>query len=374
MNIISLGPAYPLRGGIANFNEALTINLQKHGHECSIISYKLQYPNFLFPGKTQYANGSAPEGIDAEDRVNSINPINWLKTGRYIKKAKPDLLIIHFWMPFFGPSLGKIAKTVRKNKHTQIIAICHNITPHETRPGDKQLTSYFLKQCHSFCCMSDAVLNDLNAFKNIKGERILTPHPLYDIFGDKATKEDSRSKLDIKPEEKLVLSFGMVRKYKGVDLLLEAMADERLKKENIKLLIAGEFYDNPQYYYDIIDKYNLSDRVLIKNEFIASDDIRFYFGASNLIAQTYHSATQSGITQIAYHFDKPMLVTDVGGLAETVPHKKVGYVCQKNPSEIADCIYDYFINNKEEEYTKNTEEEKKRFSWDIFSQKIIELV
>jgi len=372
VKIASLGPAHPLRGGIANFNEALTLNLQKHGHDCQIVSYSLQYPSFLFPGKTQFAEGPAPGKLSVRTMLNSINPLSWIKTGRFIAKQKPDILLIHFWMPFFSPALGTINRIVRKNKHTKIIAVCHNIIPHETRPGDQLQTKYFLKSCNSFICLSQSVLNDLKSFLP-DAQAILTPHPLYDIFGEKADKAESRKQIGIDENDKLVLSFGMVRKYKGVDLLLEAMADDRLKSENIKLLIAGEFYDDPQYYFDIIKKHRLEDRVIVKNEFIASDQLRYYFCASDLVAQTYHTATQSGITQIAYHFDKPMLVTNVGGLAEIVPHQKVGYVCEKTPSEIAGAILDFYSNNREEEFSKGVAEEKKRFSWDIFSQKVEEL-
>lgn len=372
MKIISLGPAHPLRGGIANFNEAFTINLQKNGHACQIVSYSLQYPNFLFPGKTQFAGGAPPAKLEVRPMLNSINPLNWIKTGRYIAKQKPNILFVHFWMPFFSPALGTINRIVRKNKHTEIIAVCHNITPHETRIGDKQQTSFFLKSCDSFICMSEAVQNDLKKFR-VKGKLVLTPHPLYDIFGDKAGKAESREQIGVSSNEKLVLSFGMVRKYKGLDLLLKAMADERLEKEGVKLLIAGEFYDNPQYYYDIIDRLKLRDRVLVKDEFISNDKLRYFFCASDIIAQTYHSATQSGITQIAYHFDRPMLVTNVGGLAEIVPNQKVGYVCEKDATEIADAILDFYVNKKEIPFSKNIEEEKKRFSWDIFSEKAVAL-
>ncbi len=368
MKIISIGPAYPLRGGIADFNERLTQEFIANGHNASIISYSLQYPNFLFPGKTQFANYPAPKNLSIKTLVNSINPFSWFKVGKQIKNEKPDVLIIHFWMPFFAPALGKIGRIVLKNKITKIITICHNFIPHETKFGDKLLTKYYAKVSETFVGMSESVVSDINKHYPSK-TTIQTPHPLYDNFGEAVSKEIACDKLNLDPAKKYILFFGLVRKYKGLDLLLESFAE--LKDTNINLIVAGEFYDKPEFYNEIISRLKIENRVILKNEFIPQDEVKFYFSTCDIIAQTYHSATQSGITQIAYHFNKPMLVTNVGGLSEIVPHNKVGYVCEKDSTEIANCLETFFNENKYDEFSKHVKIEKEKYSWKTFCEKIL---
>ncbi len=363
MKTILIGPAYPLRGGIADFNEALHKQYLVQGDESEIITYSLQYPGFLFPGKTQFASGPAPEGLHIVQKINSINPFTWIKVGREIKKAAPDAVIIHYWMPFFSPALGTISRIAKKNKKTKIIALCHNVKPHEHRPGDNILARYFMRVCDGFIALANSTLNDLEAFTDNQN-KLFVPHPIYDTFGVHVDKLEARKKLGLDENAKYVLFFGVIRKYKGLDLLLKAMADCRIKEKQIKLLIAGEFYEDPAIYDEIIKTYQLEDSVIIKNEFIASDEVKYYFCASDLVAQTYHTATQSGVSQIAYHFEIPMLVTNVGGLAEIVPHLKVGYVTEREPSNIATYINDFFEHNRAPEFIENIKIEKKRFSWE----------
>ena len=369
MKTILIGPAYPLRGGIANFNEALHLQYQRQGEDSSIISYSLQYPGILFPGKTQFATDQPSGTFNIETELSSINPLTWIKVGRKIRKAAPDRLLIHYWMPFFAPALGTICRIVRKNKTTKIIAICHNVKPHESKPGDTILAKYFLSKCHGFVAMSRSTLQDLNLYNSNK---IFLPHPIYDTFGTAITKDEARRHLNLDTKGRYLLFFGMVRKYKGLDLMLEAMTEVSMP-EDVKLIVAGEFYDDPKTYTDIIEKHNLQDRVIIKNEFIASSQVRYYFCASDMVTQTYHTATQSGVSQIAYHFDIPMLVTNVGGLAEIVPHNKVGYVTSHKTDEIASCINDYYTNSRESVFIENIKVEKLRFGWDSFTKGIADL-
>lgn len=363
--VIIVGPAFPLRGGIANFNEALCRAMGKAGKDSKIISFSLQYPNFLFPGKTQFDSGKGPQDIAIETRINSINPFTWWSVARKIKKEKPDYVIIRYWLPFMGPCLGTIARLVKWGTNIKVIAITDNVIPHEKRIGDSLFTKYFVRSCHGFVAMSQAVLDDLNVFTNSSNKAFL-PHPIYDIFGDKQERMSSLRHLNLDLDKKYILFFGFIRKYKGLDLLLEAMADERIKQLGIKLIVAGEFYEDPEPYKQLIENKGISDRVVLRTEYIESEEVKHYFSAANIVAQPYRTATQSGVTQIAYHFEKPMLVTNVGGLPEIVPNNKVGYVTAIDPVSVADAIVDYFSNNREELFTQNTIAEKKRFEWRTF--------
>lgn len=378
MKNLIIGPAFPLRGGIANFNEALCKAFLKNGTYSQIISFTLQYPKFLFPGKSQYdTSGKNPEGIKITSLINSVNPLNWFKVASFIKKQKPDYVVFRYWLPFMAPCLGTIAKLVKKNSGIKIIAICDNIIPHEKRLGDNFLTKYFVKQCDGFIVMSRSVGEDLKKFLPSLREGLrmgFLPHPIYDIFGEKIEKEKAREKLGLKQNEKYLLFFGFIRKYKGLDLLLEAMSDERIKNLNVKLIAAGEFYEDKKYCEEIIRKNNLEKFLILKTDFIPSGDVKYFFCAADMIVQPYRTATQSGVTQIAYHFERPMLVTNVGGLAEIVPHKKCGYVCEVNPKSIAGSILDFYENNREKEFSENVKKEKERFSWESFVKGIEDLV
>ncbi|MDG1721154.1 MAG: glycosyltransferase [Bacteroidia bacterium] len=361
--ITIIGPAYPLRGGLSSYNELLATKLQKQGHQVKIITFSLQYPNFLFPGKTQYSNSLPLDDLHIEVSLNSINPINWILLGRKIKNEKPDLVIFRFWMPFMGPCLGTLGRIIRRNKHTKIVAITDNIIPHEKRFGDRLLTSYFLKSCNAFLTMSKAVLNDLKSF-DISKPAVFNPHPMYENFGEHIDKFEALQKLGLDKDVGYVLFFGFIRKYKGLDTLLKAFCDRRLKEKKLKLIIAGEYYDSPQEYLKLIEDLELKDSVVLANHYIEDTDVSLYFSAADLVAQTYKTATQSGVTQIAYYYNKPMLVTDVGGLAELVPHQKVGYVTSQNPKEISDYIFDFYENDRSSEFSKNIESERNKFTWE----------
>lgn len=370
--IIILGTAYPFRGGLAVYNERLAKAFQDEGNDVLIETFTLQYPGFLFPGKTQYADWEAPKHLKIDVAVNSINPFNWLKIGRKLKKQKPDILIIKYWLPFMAPCFGTIARIVKKNKHTKIISILDNIIPHEKRPGDKLFSTYFSKTVDAFVGMSDSVLTDLKKFDAQK-PRAFCAHPLYDNFGEKINRDKALKRLDLNPEYRYILFFGLIRDYKGLDLLLQAFADKRFRNEKIKLIIAGEFYSNQEKYNQLINELNLSEHIELHNRFIPDPEVGAYFGAADIIAQPYKSATQSGVTQIGYHFEKPMLVTNVGGLAEIIPNQKVGYVVEPNPIEIADRLIDFFTQNRAADFHNNILEEKKKYEWSTMTHTINEL-
>lgn len=369
MKIIILGPAFPYRGGISAFGERLAYEYIRQGHDVEMYTFTLQYPSFLFPGKTQYSDGPAPEGLRITRRINSVNPLNWLSVGREIKKKRPDLLITNFWLPFMAPCQGTIERCVRRNGHTRIVALLHNIIPHEHRPGDRLLARFFVRRTQSFVAMSKAVLSDLSRFDR-KKPRAFCPHPLYDHYGELITKQEARRALGLNPDDRYLLFFGFIRAYKGLDLLIEAMGDSRVKETGVKLMVAGEFYGDPKPYTDKVEKLGIKDRTLLFTEFIPDDKVNLYFRACDIVVQPYKSATQSGVAQIAFHFEKPMIVTNVGGLAEIVPDGKVGYVVEPEPSQIADAIVRFFDGNHEAEFTEGVRDEKKKYSWSKMTETI----
>jgi len=373
MRIVILGSAYPLRGGgIASFNERLAVHLQEVGHEVDIYSFSLQYPNFLFPGKSQYSDEPAPTGLHIKTTVNSINPFNWIKVGKELKKANYDLLIVRFWMPFFGPCLGTIQRQVRKNKHTKIVCIADNIIPHEQRMGDSLLIRYFLKSVDACLTMSKSVLADLKMLSP-QMPAVYTPHPLYDNYGVHQSKKEARRLLKIAEGDKVVLFFGFIRQYKGLDILLEALADSRIRALGVKLLLAGEFYGDPVPYLDLINKYKLGEFIFMHTDFIPNQEVGRYFSAADCVVLPYRSATQSGITQVAYHFDLPMIVSNVGGLPELVQDGYVGYVVEPDARQIADGIFSFYHHDKEEQFRTNIIDEKKKYSWDTFGNELLKL-
>jgi len=369
MKIVILGSAHPLRGGLAAYNERLASEYQKQGAEVVIYSFSLQYPSILFPGKSQYTDEPAPENLTIHTRINSINPLNWIRIGNEVRRLKPDLVIVKFWMPFMAPCLGTICRIIRRNSVTRIISIIDNVIPHEKRPGDSLLASYFVGSADGFIAMSRSVLKELEQFDQQKPKRF-SPHPLYDHFGDIISKAEAKRRLALDPDWNYALFFGFIRDYKGLDLLLNAFADPRIRELKLKLLVAGEFYCDAAPYLKIIKENGLEDLVLMSNDFIPDSKVRDYFCASDLVIQPYKSATQSGVTQIAFHFNKPMIITDVGGLAEFVPDGKTGYVVDKDPQMIADAIIKYYKENKEQDFSAEVAIEKEKYSWKKMTEAI----
>jgi glycosyltransferase involved in cell wall biosynthesis len=354
--VIIIGPAHPLRGGLASFNQRLAKEFIGQGDDCSIYSFSLQYPSFLFPGKTQFTTEPAPKDIHIHSVINSVSPFNWMRVGNMIRKERPDLIVVRFWLPFMGPALGTILRRVKKNKHTRIVCIADNIIPHEKRPFDKGFTKYFVKSCDAFITMSAKVMNDLRQFSRVPAA--LVTHPLYDNFGEPVPKSLAREKLGIPLNERVLLFFGFIRKYKGLDLLLEAMK----KTNGIRLIVAGEFYEDQKPYLQQIEQLGISDKLILRTDFIADSEVKYYLCAADAVVQPYRDATQSGVTPLAYHFEKPMIVTNVGGLPALVPDKKVGIVVEPDPDSIARGIDDFYQLG-EEFFIPHLREEKKKYSW-----------
>lgn len=279
------------------------------------------------------------------------------------------MVVVRFWLPFMGPALGALSRYLRK-KGITVIGLVDNAIPHESRNFDRRLSNLFFRNADAFFTLSDSVADDLRMLA--PGKPIDTsPHPVYDLFGDKISMSEARRQLGLDPDKRYILFFGFVRAYKGLDLLIEALGKPAVKDQNIHLIVAGEFYESEEKYTQKIQQLGLTDRVIIRSDYIPQEEVKAYFCAANLITQTYRTATQSGVTQIAYHFERPMLVTDVGGLAEIVPDRKVGYVVKPQSDAIADALLRFFTENNEEAFSQAAALGKKRFSWSHFTRKFI---
>jgi glycosyltransferase involved in cell wall biosynthesis len=369
MKIVILGSAHPLRGGLAAYNERLAREFQQAKDEVNIETFSLQYPEFLFPGTTQYSSLPAPEELKIHVSVNSINPFNWIKIGWKLRKQQPDILVVKFWLPFMAPCLGTICRIAKSNKHTKIISILDNIIPHEKRIGDTLFTKYFVNSVDGFIAMSDSVYNDLSVFNTTK-PRLLNPHPLFDNYGESVSKQEAIQQLQLDINKKYILFFGLIRDYKGLDILLKAMATENLRHSDIQLIVAGEYYSNKDEYEKLIQELQVQNKIHLHTRFIPDDEVYKFFCAADVVVQPYKHATQSGVTQICYHFNKPMIVTNVGGLPEIVPNNKVGLVVEPNEQAVSDAILHFYNENKETEFVQNILEEKKKYSWKLMAEKV----
>jgi len=372
-HIVILSPAWPLRGGIAASTHRLAQELQVFGYRVTLFSFSLQYPSIFFPGKTQYTDDPAPEGLQIETKINSVNPFNWLKVGKELREMKPDIIISRFWMPFFGPSLGTILRQAKKNGHTQCLGIVDNIIPHEHRPGDRPLAQYYVQANDAFITMSRAVKEEMGQFTTGQPIRFV-PHPIYDNYGALVSREAAMSHLKLDPSFRYILFFGFIRDYKGLDLLLEAMADARLRKMPLRLIVAGEYYGNEERYQQLIQQLGIRDQVMEHTYFIPQADVKHYFAASDLVVQPYRTATQSGISQLAYHFEKPMVATAVGGLPEIIAHGEGGYVVDVDPQAVANAIFNFFDLNQGDTFTAKVREMKGQFSWSKMVEAMEELL
>jgi glycosyltransferase involved in cell wall biosynthesis len=361
--VVIIGPGHPLRGGLATFNQRLCKQFNDEGNECCIYSFSLQYPSFLFPGTTQYSTEPAPTDLEIYSIINSIHPLNWWQVGHALRRIRPDIIVVRYWLPFMGPALGTILRRAKKNRHTRVIAITDNVIPHEKRPGDVPFTRYFLKSCDAFITMSEKVMNDLRQFETVKPAKQVL-HPLYDNFGEPVSKEEARRHVGIDVHARIILFFGFIRKYKGLDLLLDAMklVNESGRQPAIKLLVAGEFYEDAKPYQEQIKRLGIQDNLILRTDFIPDSEVKYYLCAADAVIQPYRSATQSGVTPLAYHFEKPMVVTNVGSLPTLVPHEKVGLVCEPEPAPLAAAIHRYFELG-EQHFIPHLRKEKEKYSW-----------
>ena len=345
MRIAIVGPMHPYRGGIAHFTEMTVTGLADRGHDVHPVSFSRQYPELLFPGKTQYEPDSdAPAAIRGAPRLlDSINPLSWFRTGFALRDAAPDAVVFQYWMPFFAPAYGVVARGLRRHYGLPSFAVVHNALPHERHLGDAWLSRFFLSACAGHVVMSDAVADDTRRLAGPDADIEQIEHPVYERFGDPVPPGQARAALDLPEEAPVILFFGFVREYKGLHVLLQALPEVLQAVPDLHLVVAGEPYDDPERYRRLIREHGLEAHVHWHDAYIPSGDVPTYFCAADLVVQPYVSATQSGVAQIATHFERPMVVTDVGGLAESIPHEEAGFVVPpESPSALAASIRRFF--------------------------------
>jgi glycosyltransferase involved in cell wall biosynthesis len=370
MYCVIVSTAYPLRGGIAHFNALLARELDKH-HRVETITFKRQYPALLFPGKTQEETGDSVYAPPAPQMIDSINPWSWVQVARELRRRNPDLLIFRYWIPFLAPCFGSIAHMTKRGRRTKALMICDNILPHESRPFDAAFTRYCFRQTDYFIVQSDAVERDLNAFWPGAVYRNV-PHPVYSIFGQGMEKEKARQLLGIS-SERMMLFFGYIRQYKGLHVLLEALA-QVVQHVPLQLVVAGEFYDDEEPYRVQIRRLGLEQHVMIHSQYLPNEKVGVFFSAADAVVLPYLSATQSGIIQIAYNFDKPVITTNVGGLAEVVRDGLTGFVvAPENPNALAQAMIRFYRENSEEPFSRHVRTEKGKYSWENFAHAIEDL-
>lgn len=368
MKIVIIGTAYPHRGGIAHFIGLLFRILQLRGHTVTLFSFSRQYPSLLFPGKTQMETGPDPLNTPSQPVLDSINPISWIRVGLRVRRLNPDLVIYKYWLPFFAPAFGTISRIACRRRATRVLFICDNVVPHEKRPGDRLLTRYALRKDDRYIVMSASVEKDLLHLLPQARYR-LVQHPVYEFFQGRFSKVEARARLGL-PDRPTVLFFGYIRPYKGLHLLLDSMQIVR-KQMDLHLLVAGEFYDDKNKYLEQIDRLGLQGAVTVLDQYIPNDQVGLYYAASDVVALPYSSATQSGIVQICYHYDKPVIATDVGGLPEVVHDGRTGFVVPANDSAaFAQALLRYYREKREAEFTGNVAEAKKEFSWERMAEAV----
>lgn len=373
MKITILGPAHPYRGGLASIMEIMARTFQRRGNEVDIKTFTLQYPSLLFPGKSQTVSTPPPADLHICRCVNTVNPFNWVRIGRRICRERPDFVLMKYWTPFMAPCFGTIARFARRNDHTKVLCQIDNVEPHEHHLTDKPFNRYYLGVVDGFVYMSEQVHGELKAYSDAPA--LFSPHPLFENFGERVARNEACVRLGLDPTVDYVLFFGLIRDYKGLDLLLDAWAGLRRRglAAGRRLIVAGEFYTPKERYLRQIADNGLQDEVILHDRFIPDEQVKYYFSAVDFVVQPYKTATQSGVTQIAYNFELPMIVTDVGGLPEIVPDGRVGYVCRPDAAGVADALVRICEGDTLARFRSAMREEKRRFSWEEMCDRITEL-
>lgn len=369
LKIAIVGPAHPYRGGLASIMETMAREYQQRGYEVNILTFTLQYPSLLFPGKSQTVETPAPQDLNIERCVSTINPLSWWRVGRRLRRESPDIVLMKYWTPFMAPCFGTIARLARKNKHTKVICQIDNVEPHEHHLTDRIFNRYFLRSVDGFIYMSEQVHGELEAYTSAPA--LFSPHPMFEHFGERVERTEACKKLGLDPSQRYALFFGLIRDYKGLDTLLEAWA--RFRRSGHKLLIAGEFYASRDKYIELIKRLGLESEIILHDHFVPDSEVRNYFSASDCVVLPYKTATQSGVTQIAYNFCTPIIVTRVGGLAEIVPDSRVGFVVASSVDGVLDGLERIYADGQLEAFAEAMTEERKRFSWEAMCDRIEEL-
>lgn len=369
LKIAIVGPAHPYRGGLAAIMETMAREYRSRGYDVEILTFTLQYPRFLFPGKSQTVDTPPPDDLRIERVVSTVNPLSWWRVGRQLRRESPDIVLMKYWTPFMAPCFGTIARLARRNGHTRTICQIDNVEPHEHHIVDKPFNRYFLRSIDGFVYMSEQVHRELAAYTSAPA--LFSPHPMFENFGQRVDRTEAYRHLGIDPEQRYALFFGLIRDYKGLDMLFDAWAHFRRKGH--KLIVAGEFYASREKYASQIERLGLGDDIILHDFFVADDEVRYYFSAADCVVLPYKSATQSGVTQIAYNFCTPLIVTDVGGLAEIVPDGRAGIVCAPTADGVYDALCQMYDGETCRRMAENMIDERKRFSWQAMCDRIEEL-
>jgi len=363
LKVALVGPMHPYRGGIAHYLEKMEEGLLERGHETVPVTFTRQYPKLLFPGKTQYVEDAETSADDPERLLDTLNPWTWYRTARHLAVQEPDVVLFKYWMSFFAPSFGSIARYLRR-QGVRVVAVVDNALPHERRPGDAVLGKFFLRACDGLIVMSDEVERDLHEL-GIEAPIQRVNHPIYNTFGDPLPRPEARDALDLPDDSPILLFFGFVRRYKGLHVLLEALPRIVDHLPDLQLVVAGEFYDEKAFYENIIEKHQLGSYLHLHDGYVSDEDVAAYFSAADVVVQPYVSATQSGVAKIAYHFERPLIMTDVGGLAEMMPHGEAGLVVPpEDPDGLAGAVCRFFEEDLQGELTEGVRREKEKYSWE----------
>ena len=362
LRVALVGPMHPYRGGIAHYLEKMEAGLRERGHETVPVTFTRQYPELLFPGKTQYVEDAETTADDPERLLDSLNPWTWYRTARYLAEQDPDVVLFKYWMSYFAPSFGLIARYLRR-QGVRVVTVVDNALPHERRPGDKVLGKFFLRACDGLIVMSDEVEGDLHDL-GIEAPIRRVNHPIYNTFGEARPREEARNELGLPTDAPVLLFFGFVRRYKGLHVLLEALPRIVERLPDVRLVVAGEFYDDKAFYENIIEKHQLGPYLHLHDGYVSDEDVAAYFSAADVVVQPYVSATQSGVAKIAYHFERPLIMTDVGGLAEMMPDGEAGLVVPpEDPEALADAVGRFFEEDLQARLTDGVRREKKKYAW-----------
>lgn len=369
IKIAIVGPAHPYRGGLASIMESMAREFQSRGSEVDILTFTLQYPKILFPGKSQTVDTPPPTDLNIRRRVSTINPLSWISVGRELKLMRPDIVLMKYWTPFMAPCFGTIARIARSNGHTRVICQIDNVEPHEHHITDTLFNHYYLNSVDGFIYMSEQVHSELKNYTSRPA--LFSPHPIFDNFGERVNREEACKKLGLDPAVRYTLFFGLIRDYKGLDTLLDAWS--KFRRDGHKLLIAGEFYTSAEKYLKQIERLGIKNDIILHDFFIPDEEVRNYFSVADCVVLPYKSATQSGVTQICYNFCTPVIVTDVGGLKEIVPDGRVGYVCPASAEGVHEALEKIYSEDNIARFAEAMQEERKRFTWKAMCDKIEEL-
>ncbi|MDE6778733.1 MAG: glycosyltransferase [Alistipes sp.] len=374
MKITVLGPAHPYRGGLASIMETMARTFAGRGDSVDVVTFTRQYPEFLFPGKSQTVDTPPPADLHIERAVDTVNPLNWLSVGRRLRRERPDFILMKYWTPFMAPCFGTIARLARGNGHTKVLCQIDNVEPHEHHIVDRPFNRWYLGAVDGFVYMSEQVHGELKAYTDAPA--LFSPHPMFENFGDKVDREEACAALGLDPKCRYVMFFGLIRDYKGLDMLLDAWAALRREgrlSADCRLIVAGEFYTPKEPYVERIERSGIAGDVVLCDRFIPDGEVRYFFSAADAVVLPYRTATQSGVTQIAYKFDLPMIVTDVGGLPEIVPDGRAGIVCRPDAESLADAVARLYEGDTLDVFRRNILVEKRRFSWDEMCDRLTEV-